>query len=191
MISYLRGKIRHKNEKYIILDVNGVGYQVFVPFLILEKMKEGGEAELFTSLCVRQETMELYGFSNLRELEFFQQLVAISGVGPKSALGVLSVGKLEDIKGAIVSESPNLLMRVSGIGKKTAERIIVELKSKIAKEGDYGMAGKEGAGSDADIIDALIGLGYSAAQAREAVRQVPKETEETEERLREALKRIK
>lgn len=188
MISYLAGKVRHRGDRSLVLEVGGVGYLVHVPDSLLYAAKEGDELEVFTHLYVRETAMELYGLSSLAELDFFQQLISVSGVGPKSALGVLSVAKLEDIKAAILRGEPSFLTKVSGIGKKTAERLIVELRGKIAKEGDYGVSDAALGSGDGDVIDALVGLGYKAADARDVARRIPEDAEGVEDRIREALK---
>lgn len=184
MISYLKGKIKIKADKYIILDVGHIGYQVFISPIILAKFKEGQEIELFTHLYSREDSQELYGFETKEELDFFAVLLSITGIGPKSALGVLAVAKLPDIKKAIMAEDPALLRQVSGIGQKTAERIVVELKNKI-EEQDVGFGG---ASFSAAELEGLIGLGYSAKEAREALGKVSEKIEDPSQRLKEALK---
>lgn len=190
MISYLSGQIKHKNDKFIILDVNGVGYQVFVSPLTLEAIGQSDKATLFTKLFVKEDSMELYGFLTLEELEFFEQLLTVSSVGPKSALNILSVGKVEDIKKAIIHGDASILTKVSGIGQKTAERLILELKNKISiKIGKGEKVDLENLG-DSNSIDALINLGYRRAEAREALRKVDPKVIEVKDRVREALKML-
>lgn len=189
MISYLKGKILLKKPTYIILETNGIGYQIFCNEKTLNKLKENAEATLYTHHYVKEDIQELYGFLALPELEMFKNVIAISGVGPKTGLAVLAVASVEDIIQAILSEDPGLLQTVSGIGTKTAERLVVELKSKI------GSLSKEITDKDistlpkgAEVIEALIGLGYSRKEVMEAARQVPNDLIDTSERIKGALK---
>ncbi|MBU1130852.1 Holliday junction branch migration protein RuvA [Patescibacteria group bacterium] len=189
MISHLTGKIILKKPTYIILEVNGVGYQIFCNEKTLNGLKEGAEAVIHTHHHVKEDLQELYGFLNLPELELFKNVIGISGVGPKTGLAVLAVASVEDIIQAILSENPGLLRTVSGIGTKTAERLVVELKSKIgslAKE----ITGKDlsAASPNADVIEALIGLGYSRKEVMEVARQVPNDITDDSERIKGALK---
>jgi len=189
MISYLRGKIRVKDEKFLVLDVAGVGYQIFVSPLTLEEIKDKEEIELFTYLYLREDSMELYGFLTNEEREFFVQLLTVSGVGPKGALGVLSIAKLDNVKKAIIHGDPAILTKVSGIGKKTAERIIIELKNKIDVSGlSEEINPSEIEIEESNAIDALVKLGYSASEARDALKAVDKSIVGVENRIKEALK---
>jgi len=188
MIGYLRGKLKYKNDRFIILDVAGVGYQIFITNQALEEIGDKEDIELYTYLYVRESTQELYGFLRYEEKEFFEQLLGISKVGPKGALGILNVASLDTIKKAIIHGDPAILMKVSGIGKKTAERVVVELKNKIDVVGiDESKVSPSDIGDNA-AIDALVGLGYSASEAREALKEVDKEITDIEKRIKEALK---
>lgn len=184
MISLLKGTIESNTDKYVIVDVNGVGYKVYISGNTFKNLpKKGEKIKLYTHLHVREDMMELYGFLNQKELEFFELLISISGIGPKGALNILSVASVDTIKKAIVNEESSLLTKVYGIGKKTAEKIILELKTKIGDE----FLGGEGSVDD-EAIDGLVGLGYKLREAREALKKVPKEVEGVENRVREALK---
>lgn len=186
MIYFLKGKVKQKGENYLVIETNNLGYQVFVTDFLLNKTKVNQEVQIFIYLYLREETIELYGFEAEEELDFFKQLNAIPGIGPKSAISVLSLIRLSDLKKAILNENSDVLTKVSGIGKKTAERIIVELKSKISKKFSAPIESYE----DGQVIEALIKLGYSLNQAREAIRKVPENVKGTKERLKEALKII-
>ena len=189
MIAYLKGTIVNKRVSYLIINVNGVGYKVFAqPDYILEK-KIDEYIEIYTYQHVKEDILALYGFNSLEDLELFELLLSISGVGPKSALAVLSVATTIDIKHSIISGDPSLLTRVSGIGKKTAERVVLELRDKISKiEGPLpGGIYQEGAGEE---MDALVSLGYSYQQAREALQSVDKKVTDSHERIRLALRNI-
>jgi len=189
MISYLFGKIKYKNTKSITLEINGVGYEVFVSEPILEKLKVDENKEFFISSYVREDTFSLYGFETQEEKIFFELLISVSGVGPKSALQTLSIAKLSEIKKAILRDDPSLLKKVSGIGTKTAERIVVELKNKLDnilidknEKIDLTSDGQTGA------FEALQSLGYSAQEIRNALRKVPNETENEDEIIKQVLK---
>lgn len=184
MFYSLKGKIKYKGENFLAIESGDIGWQIFVPHFLLDQVKTGQALEVYTYLYSREDTIELYGFTKLEELDFFKQLIAISGIGPKSAMGVLSEAKLKDLKRAISREDPSVLTKVSGIGQRTAERIIVELKSKIQPVPGQ----KVGEERDEDVVDALIGLGYKIAEARRALRQVPEDVKGTQERLKASLK---
>ncbi|OGZ33338.1 MAG: Holliday junction DNA helicase RuvA [Candidatus Portnoybacteria bacterium RIFCSPLOWO2_12_FULL_39_9] len=185
MLASIEGKIELKTERFILVNVNGVGYRVFCPVQILAKMPEKGEkVKLFIHLYVRENILELYGFLSFEELEFFELLISISGLGPKAGLGILSVASLKDLRAAISSGQIGLLTKVSGVGKKTAERVILELRNKILVSGKDV---KELVADD-EVFDALRSLGYSAGQIREALRQVPEKIKGPEKRIKEALK---
>jgi len=190
MIATLSGTIKQKTEKSVTIEVAGVGYEVFSPLPLLERAKVGREAQLYTHLHVREDAMELYGFATQEELEFFKQLISVSGVGPKSALAILSLTSVADLKKAISHGDASLLTKVSGIGKKTAERLIVELKSKVdALDAGTATGGLENLG-DNQAIDGLVGLGYSVREAREALQQVDKNITAVKDRIKAALKSL-
>jgi Holliday junction DNA helicase RuvA len=189
MISFLRGKVSYKLKNSFILELNNLGYSVFVSDSFLNEVKIGQELEVFTHQYVKEDIFDLYGFKNLEELEFFELLISISGIGPKSALGVLAMAKLADIKESIVRGDSNLLTKVSGIGKKTAERVVLELKDKIFKlGGNYDLTNS--GNFSGDEIDALVSLGYSWAEAREALNLVDKNIIDSGQKIKEALKKL-
>jgi len=189
MISSLSGKIKYKGLKSITLDVNGVGYEIFVIQPVLEKIKIGEAKEFFCYLYVREDAMTLYGFLTADEKSFFELLISISGVGPKSALQALSIAKIIEIKKAILRDDPSLLRKVSGIGQKTAERIVVELKNKLEdlplgdEKIDLSVTGM-------GAFEALQGLGYSASEVRNVLRNIPAEIEDEDEIIKSALKSL-
>lgn len=184
MINLLKGTIESNTDKYVVIEVNGIGYKIFISGNTFKNLpKKGEKVKLYTHLHVRENAMELYGFLNFEELNFFELLISISGIGPKGALSILTVSSVENLKNAIANEESSILTKVSGIGKKTAEKIILELKSKI---GDKILS--EGISTDSEAIDALMSLGYKLKDAREILKKVPKEIESIEDRVREALK---
>jgi len=192
MISFLRGKILNKSLNYIIIDVNDIGYKVFVNSSTISSVHEGEETELYIYQHVKEDILALYGFNDLEELELFEMLLSISGVGPKSAIGVLTVADASEIKNSISSGDSSLLEKVSGIGKKTAERVVLELQDKVGKmtSGKPTTTGEGKVSAVSDEIDALIALGYSMQQAREALRKVDPDIKDSGERIKEALKNI-
>lgn len=184
MIGLLQGKVFGKEKNALILLVGGVGYRVFVSPVLLAEVRNEAQITLFTYTNVRDDAIELYGFSDRDTLALFQQLLTVSGVGPKTALAVLSIATARDIRSAIGHEDPTLLMKVSGIGRKTAERIIVELKGKVESTGESETL----VGGDSEVIDALVGLGYNARDVRDALRKVGNKEEGIQNRIRAALK---
>ncbi|MEK7085223.1 MAG: Holliday junction branch migration protein RuvA [Patescibacteria group bacterium] len=185
MIGYLEGKVTFRGERYIIMDVGGVGYRVFVNAETLRKTAGAeGKTKIWTHLHQREEGPELYGFSRPEELELFETLIGVSGVGPKTALGILNVAPLDMLRRAIAAGDISYLTKVSGIGRKTAERILVELREKFGKAE---VAGEE-LSEEKDAIEALEALGYNPREAREALQKVPAETEGAARRIKEALK---
>jgi Holliday junction DNA helicase RuvA len=190
MISYLKGKIRNKGNGFVILEVNNIGYQVFLAPLLYADLNLNQEMEFYTYQQVREDALNLYGFKNMEDLELFELLLSISGIGPKSALGVMSIATVADIKESIGRGDPALLTKVSGIGRKIAERVVLELKEKIGKlVVDDGKSYVNNLGSS-DEIDALMALGYSLSQAREALNGVDTTTKDSGERIRQALKML-
>jgi Holliday junction DNA helicase RuvA len=187
MIAKIKGKIAYMRDHYVVVDVTGVGYKIFVTDFAAGKMAGKEEVELFTHTYVREDTLSLYGFLALEELEMFELLISISGIGPKAAIGILSIAEPKTIRAAVISGDSSILTRVSGVGKKTAERVILELKNRIAE-----LPGEEykTAAADSEAIEALTSLGYSASQAREALKAVPESVKDVSERVRAALKRL-
>jgi|SRR3989339_47142 len=190
MISSLEGKITLRAEKYIILEVNSIGYKVWCGEKTLSKLPQiGGSVKLFTFLSVKETAWDLFGFMTVAEIELFELLISISGIGPKTAAGILSGASVDDLQEAIILGDETILARVSGIGKKVAQKIVIELKSKIKKL-SKAAGDKFSMIDEIEIIDALVTLGYRISEAREAIKQVPLEIKGVENRVREALKRL-
>jgi len=185
MISRLRGTLIAHGGRHVILDVAGVGYKIAVmPETLRALGKTEGEATLLTHLVVREDALDLYGFFLQDELDLFELLIGISGIGPKSALQVMSLAGVEALKKAISSEDTSYLTKVSGIGKKTAEKIVLELKDKLGAGGGHHGELRE----ESDAVLALQSLGYSQAEAREALKSV--KAEGTGNRVKEALRML-
>ena len=187
MIAKLKGKIEYLRDNYAVIDVNGVGYKVHFSAYTFGKVAGTEQVDVFVHTYVREDTLALYGFLTMEELEMFELLISISGIGPKAGLGILSIATPKTIKTAILNEDPSILTRVSGIGKKTAERVILELKNKVA---DMPESEKEETVSDVDSIEALVTMGYSVTEARDALKALPKDVKDIGARVKLALKSL-
>ena len=189
MIAYLSGKIILKTEKFIILDVNGVGYKVFLSKRTLSKITEiGKNLNLFCFLNVRETALELYGFLNQKELGFFEILENIRGVGPKAALEIASLGPLDEIKEKIISRDERLFEGIPGIGKKKAMAIILELSGKIKDISKKPVSDRKNATEEDEAEEGLVGLGFSRQKAKAALSRIPEDIKDPEQRIKEALK---
>ncbi len=181
MIFSLFGKINYKGENFLVLELNNISYQVFVSEKIFKKVKLNERIKIFTYLYSREETQELYGFETIDELEFFKKLLSVSGVGPKIAQGILSLGKISEIKKAIQEGNINFLAKVPGVGRKIAQKIIVDFSGKIEEIIKTKI-------SDKKLIDALLKLGYRKDEIKEVISQIPEGIKETKEKIKYALK---
>lgn len=197
MIAYLRGKILEKTAEGIILDVNSVGYELIMPTGALSKLpSKSEEASLYTYLHVREDVMQLYGFLTAAEKEMFEKLLSVTKIGPKVAIALLSAFSVNALKKAILLEDIDLLAAIPGIGKKTAQRLVLELKDKLAlpelEVASTGRAGeKDSQTVYAQTRDALLGLGYSPIEAKNALEGFSADGEPTvEEMLKYALKNL-
>lgn len=194
MIALIQGKIvRNQNGEVIVMTSGGVGYRIKVSPNAGLNCLVGKDVSLDTYLVVREDVLELFGFASIAEKELFKQFITVSGVGPKTALHLLSLGTVEEITIAIGRGDIEYLTKVSGIGKKTAERIVVELKSKLKANLEESGAATFTPGSDTlgDVIDALVTLGYSVLQARETAKKLDPTGKTSEQLLKEALRNIK
>jgi len=187
MIAKLKGKIEYMKDNYAVVIVNDIGYKVFLSAYTSGHIAGKEEVKLHTYTYVREDILALYGFLAMEELEMFELLISISGIGPKAGLGILSIATPKTIKTAILNEDPSILTRVSGIGKKTAERVILELKNKVA---DMPIGEKEEAITDSDAVEAMMGMGYTVSEAREALKSVPKDVKDVGERIKLALRNL-
>ena len=191
MIAYLEGKLAEKKPTTAIVDVKGVGYSVNIPLSSFEKLPEAGApVKLFTCTYVREESFQLFGFATGPEKELFELLITVNGIGPKSALGILSSVSVGDFQSYILEENMDMLTRISGVGNKTAQRLIVELKEKIAKS--FVLQDKEKPSPDQkseEAVLAMVSLGYSRYEARKIIDQVLEKDKKMglEELLKRAL----
>lgn len=197
MIGFLRGMLAEKGDNYITIDVGGVGYQVFVPANTSAYLSaEGEEVTVYTSMIVREDDVSLFGFSGRGELDLFKKLIGISGVGPKAAVSILSAFTLDQLRQAIVFEDAKALQRANGIGKKTAERIVLELKDKFATVNTDGSVDSQNMQDSriqsgrSEAIDALMALGYSRGEAANALASVTEADLNAEEYIKLALKNL-
>ena len=190
MIGYLEGELIKKYDRRCILKCGQLGYRIFMANTALSKLQENADiVKVFTYPYQRENTQELYGFLTPEELELFEMLITVSGVGPKSALTLIDEIPFDTLVASVLRGEDGALRRVPGIGNKTAQKIIIELKSKIASLATSAtQIASETVSEDMDLIEALKGLGYSAYQAREALKKVPPEIKGVEKRIGEALK---
>lgn len=189
MISYIEGEIIFRGINFIIVKSSGIGFKVFV---LPGNNISVDSIRLYTHLAVREDSLTLYGFSTYEELELFEILISVSGIGPKAGLGILSIADPNTVKLAIAKEDSSILTRVSGIGKKTAERVILELKNKFTlgdiKEGELNDAQKQILDQQ-DVIEALMGLGYGQNEVRKVLENIPRD-KSLEERVKSALREL-
>jgi holliday junction DNA helicase RuvA len=195
MIGYLRGTVTHLFNDFCFLDIGGVGYRVFVPNSTRQELKLNGDTLLFTYLNVREDALLLYGFQSQNEYDLFQLLIAITGIGPKVALGVLSAISPADFALAVSQKNAALLTRIPGIGKKTAERMILELKDKlglpdsVTAQTTTGGSGYERPLDEMqEAIQALMSLGYSQAEILPALHKVKVDGQGAADMIKLALK---
>lgn len=187
MISALRGRIAAKGESHVIVDVGGVGFKVFVPSSALDGLGSiGQEVSLFTHLHVRENDLALYGFGSLDELQLFELLLGVSGIGPRVGLKIVSLLSVQTLREAIATGDMAMLTRIPGIGKKVAERVMMDLKDKLGVSLEF-VSYPALTHADAEVISALTSLGYSITEAQAALRSLPPEELPLEDKVRLAL----
>ncbi len=187
MIGILKGKIEYREDPYLIIDVNGVGYRVLVSSSVLSKINGTGETiKLYTHTHVREDLLELYGFTEPQDLKLFKHLISVSGIGCKTALAIYSVGSRQEIIQAIVGNDVAFFTSVPRLGKKNAQKIIIELKNKLGGEGDLDLSQD---GSEArEVVAALKTFGFTPLEARSALKALNGAGETVGEKVRLALK---
>jgi len=187
MIATLRGEVSQIEENAIVIEVGGVGMRVFVPATLRSSLKTGEKAFLYTHLVVREDALTLYGFESQADRELFNILLGVDGVGPKVALSVLSTMTLDAVQRAVFADEPEVLSRVPGVGKKTAQKMALHLKDKL-KPTDALTKVAAMSDKDSEVLAALTALGYSVVEAQAAIQSIPKDaSDDVEERLRLAL----
>lgn len=190
MITHLSGTTLFVNDRFAVVDVNGVGYKVHTTLDALRTLKGAlnTRATLWIHTIVREDALDLYGFLEREELEFFEMLINVSGIGPKSALGILSIAGVPHLKEAIAGGNAAALTKVSGIGAKSAQKIILELRDKLG-----GIEGGADGGTlheEHEAVLGLVALGYAERDAREALKSVPPDIKGTSTRIKQALKQL-
>lgn len=189
MIATLSGKVSEKLLEIAVLDVNGVGYGVYITAEDHGKMSVGKNTKLYIYEHIRENSHDLFGFTNLETKKLFEQLLDVNGVGPKMAISILSIGNSAEVKKAIAGGDIKFIQAANGVGKKVAERVVVDLKDKVGlvSAGAEGILISSATLQKDDAVQALVSLGYSPQDALEVLSKVPKDLP-TDERIKEALK---
>lgn len=188
MIASLHGKVNQVEEGSLVIEVGGVGLQVFVPSPLSDELSPGQNVFLYTSTIVRQDALALYGFDSLDGREIFDLLLGVSGVGPRLAVTILSTLTPDSIRRAIITEQAEIFNQVPGVGNKTAQKILFNMQDKISKEEGFEPIAKMSE-VDSEVLSALVALGYSVVEAQAALQSIPRDTpEDVEQRLRIALR---
>lgn len=184
MIAYLKGAILHRSTNWLILETNGVGYRVFTN---IRSSENKVDATLFIHHHIREDQQTLYGFATLAELELFELLITVNGVGPKAAMAILSSSQADRIVNAIAQGDTAVFKAISGIGPKVAAKIIVELKNKVGGVGGYDLAGL---GASSEVVDALETLGYKKPEIAVILKDMPTDLADTQAKLKWTLKAL-
>ena len=187
MIATIKGRVIDFHSESIILEVGGVGLQVFVPAQLQGELRHGELVHLHTYLAVREDSLTLYGFPTLEEREFFILLIGVNGIGPRLALAGLSTLNPDAIRRAVFTEQPEILCRIPGVGRKTAQKILLHLQDKVKSvDGFEPVAAMDDSGTQ--VLEALVTLGYSVVEAQAALQSIPKDTpDDVETRILRAL----
>ncbi len=185
MISFLEGEIVEKTAAHVVVDVGGIGYEVFVPTSVLAWVPAGGRARMHTRMVVREDSMTLYGFATTDERSFFDLLTGVNGVGPKVALGFLSALRPDAIRRAVVAGDADALTVVPGVGRKVAQRVVLDLRDRLGGSADPIVTGPL-----VDVREALLALGLTPVEASQALAGVEPDGREVEDLLREVLQKV-
>ena len=187
MIASLNGRVTDKGVDFAVVEVGGVGFQVFIPSPKIDEIRVGESVFLYTYMVVREDLLSLYGFTSVEEREFFSLLIGVSGVGPRLALATLSTLSPDTIRRAIFSEQPEVFTRVPGIGKKSAQKISLHLQDRIEDiDGLEPIVSMDD--TDTQVLEALVALGYSVVEAQAALQTIPRDApDDVETRIRLAL----
>jgi holliday junction DNA helicase RuvA len=185
MIQSIRGRLVYKGDHVLVVEVGGVGFRVVAPVALVTQSEVGEEVRLSTYFHIRENILELYGFPDEDMREFFEMLISVNGVGPKSGLAILDVADLHELKAAIQEGRPDLLTKASGVGRKSAERIVLELRGKVVAIGTEKLV--TAMDSDSDLVETLVSLGYKKDQVRAALQKVDRSVTDMKERLKFAL----
>jgi Holliday junction DNA helicase RuvA len=187
MISSIQGRVVELNDNHAVIEIGGVGIQVFIPASTRMRMRTGENILLYTSLVVRQDALSLYGFESHEQRDYFGILLAVPGIGPRSSLSVISILDPEMINRAVFNQQPEVFARVPGIGKKTAQKIILHLQDRLP--GEPGLEPLAAMGEvNGEVLNAMTSLGYSIVEAQRAIQSIPSDASEIlEERIKIAL----
>jgi len=197
MISFIKGILAEKNPTFIIIEVNGIGFHIFIPFSTFEKLAEiGSEIKILTHMHVKEDSITLYGFLYPEELSLFQMLIEVSGIGPRTAIGIISGTTVNDFHNLILNKNYSRLTTIPNIGKKTAERLVLELHDKVSKNMLKTSSDTKSSGSNFEIrseaVQALCSLGFSRQVAEKSVANIlmtnPSPTISLEELIKQSLK---
>ncbi len=189
MIGFLNGKIEVLKRPFVIIDVQGVGYKVLVPDSIYSKLITNEKIKLFTFTYVREDALELFGFLEIDDLSLFENLITVSGIGPKTALNIFSFGERKDIVEAIIKGDVSFFTSVPRLGTKNAQKIIIELKNKMGSDAELDLSGKDFI-ENAEAIQALKTFGFSTQEAQKALREVKTQGLSLDEKVKTALKNL-
>lgn len=189
MIGMLTGKLASRQDPYILVDVHGVGYKVYITPQLFPSLTLGQELTVFTHTHVREDSLDLFGFPTAEDLRLFELLIDVNGIGPKTAVGVFAVGSRSDIVGAIAQANVDFFTGVPRLGKKNAQKIIIELKNKIGGKEDLDLR-EEVTDIESEVLAALQGIGFSDREARIALRKIDGKGESVSEKVKLALKSL-
>lgn len=190
MISFLKGKVENLGKDFVDIDVSGVGYRVHIPASSLDKLRPGDSVKVLTSLIVREDAMSLFGFTNREELELFQRLITVSGVGPKVALAILSYMPVAAFCHYVAAGEVDQITKVPGIGKKTGQRIILELKDKLPELAVEDVAADVSI-NKREAAEALVSLGFNPAQVRKVLADIGEDGMDTAQLIRSCLAKLR
>lgn len=186
MIATISGRVILIYPDSVVVDIQGLGFEVFITRTLAAELTVGDTCSVYTHMVVRQDDVALYGFEDLDEKALFVQLLGVGGIGPRLAMAILSNLSMDNIRRAIINEQPEFFSRVPGVGKKTAQKILIHMQGKVPQlEGDLA---RRSSSADDSVLEALVGLGYSVVEAQAAIQALPKDTPDTvEDKLRIAL----
>jgi len=187
MIGYLKGEVFFKESNSIIIEVKGVGYRVLVTNDILAKAHKGSPLALFIYTHVREDNISLFGFLEPQDLKLFENLIGVSGIGPKTAMGIFSIGSRNQIVSAIISADTSFFSGVPRLGQKNAQKIIIELKNKFGSIAELDLSGEDMSENE-DVVSALKGFGFTSKEIHEAIKKVKKNGQQITETIKLALK---
>ncbi len=187
MIGFLKGKVKYFDNASIVIDTQGVGYKVTVPSEVLGKAKINQEIEVYTYTYVREDALELFGFSDPLDLKLFEQIIGVSGIGPRIAINIFSFGNRDSIVSAVAKADVSFFTAIPRLGTKNAQKLIIELKSKVGSLEELDLTG-EADGEVKEVLSVLKSFGFSISEAKEALKNIDKTVETVEEKIRLALK---